>query len=157
MFRVWWVFVHDFVTNFLLSLTVKEFWKSANIWWSYGQELGVLFFFDSRCRMTRTDKPIDIQTDAVPWQTLLRVLCGQRQYATDLSYRSGMAQTATAIYSTPTILANHYSSCSTRSHSEQNSYPRDPQNALEQVHNLLSYRCDVDVFHAARNSDDDDG
>jgi len=38
------VFVHDLVTNFLLSLTVKEFWKSANIWWSYGQELGVLFF-----------------------------------------------------------------------------------------------------------------
>jgi len=26
------VFVHDFVTNFLLSLTVKEFGKSANIW-----------------------------------------------------------------------------------------------------------------------------
>jgi len=39
------VFVHDFVTNCLLSLTVKEFWKSANIWWSYGQELGVLFFW----------------------------------------------------------------------------------------------------------------
>jgi len=39
------VFVHDFVTNFLVSLTVKEFWKSANIWWSYGQELGVLFFW----------------------------------------------------------------------------------------------------------------
>jgi len=38
------VFVYDFDTNFLLSLTVKEFWKSANIWWSYGQELGVLFF-----------------------------------------------------------------------------------------------------------------
>jgi len=38
------VFVHDFVTNFLLSLTVKEFWKPVNIWWSYGQELGVLFF-----------------------------------------------------------------------------------------------------------------
>ena len=38
------VFVYDFVTNFLLSLTVKE-WKSANIWWSYGQELGVLFFW----------------------------------------------------------------------------------------------------------------
>jgi len=32
------------VTNFLLSRTVKEFWKSVNIWWSYGQELGVLFF-----------------------------------------------------------------------------------------------------------------
>jgi len=27
-----------------MSLTVKEFWKSINIWWSYGQELGVLFF-----------------------------------------------------------------------------------------------------------------
>jgi len=65
-----------------------------------------------------------------------------------------MAQTATAIYSTPTILANHVAPAI---HSEQNSYPRDPQNALEQVHNLLSYRCDVDVFHAARNSDDDDG
>ena len=26
------VFVYDFVTNFLLSLTEKEFWKSANIW-----------------------------------------------------------------------------------------------------------------------------
>jgi len=44
------VFVFDFVTNFLLSLTLKEFWKSVNIWWSYGQELGVLFFFDSQCR-----------------------------------------------------------------------------------------------------------
>ena len=39
------VFVNIFVTNFLLSLTVKEFWKSDNIWWSYGQELGVLCFF----------------------------------------------------------------------------------------------------------------
>jgi len=38
------VFVYNFVANFLLSLTVKEFWKSVNIWWSYGQELGVLFF-----------------------------------------------------------------------------------------------------------------
>ena len=26
------VFVYDFVANFLLSLTVKEFRKSANIW-----------------------------------------------------------------------------------------------------------------------------
>jgi len=43
------VFAHDFVTDFLLSLTVKEFGKSANIWQSYGQEFGVLFFFDSRC------------------------------------------------------------------------------------------------------------
>ena len=28
---------------------MKEFWKLVNIWWRYGQELGVLFFFDSRC------------------------------------------------------------------------------------------------------------
>ena len=38
-------FLYDFVTNFLLSLTVKQFWKSVNISWSYGQELGVLFFW----------------------------------------------------------------------------------------------------------------
>ena len=43
------VFVYTFVTNFLLSLTVTEFLKSVNIWWSYGQELAVLFF-DSQCR-----------------------------------------------------------------------------------------------------------
>ena len=35
------VFKYDFVTDFLLSPTVKEFWKSVNIWWSYGQEFGV--------------------------------------------------------------------------------------------------------------------
>ena len=39
------VYVYDFVTNYVLSLTVKEFWKSVNIWWSYGQELGVCFFW----------------------------------------------------------------------------------------------------------------
>jgi len=32
------VFKYDFVTNFLLSLTVKEFWKSVNIWQCYEQE-----------------------------------------------------------------------------------------------------------------------
>ena len=41
------VFKYSFVTNFLLSLTLKEFWKSVNIWWSYGQEFGVLFFWDT--------------------------------------------------------------------------------------------------------------
>ena len=39
------VFKYDFVTNFLLSRKVKEFWKSVNIWWSYGQQFGVLFFW----------------------------------------------------------------------------------------------------------------
>ena len=32
------VFKYEIVTNFLLSLTLKEFWKLLNIWWSYGQE-----------------------------------------------------------------------------------------------------------------------
>ena len=44
-FRVWWGICiwlcYKFPTE---SNSVKEFWKSANIWWSYGQELGVLFF-----------------------------------------------------------------------------------------------------------------
>ena len=35
-----------FIANFLLSVTVKEFWKSVIIWRSYGQEFGVLFFMD---------------------------------------------------------------------------------------------------------------
>ena len=30
------------------SPSVKKVWKSVNIWWSYGQEFGVLFF-DSQC------------------------------------------------------------------------------------------------------------
>ena len=40
-------FKYSFVTNFLLSLTLKEFWKSVNIWWSHGKEFGVLFFWDT--------------------------------------------------------------------------------------------------------------
>ena len=34
----------DFVAYLPLSLPVKEFLKSVNIWGSYGQEFGVLFF-----------------------------------------------------------------------------------------------------------------
>jgi len=43
------VFKYDFVANFLLSVTVEEFWKSVNIWRSYGLEYSVLFI-DSRFR-----------------------------------------------------------------------------------------------------------
>jgi len=39
----------DFIVNFLLSVTVKEFSKSVIIWRSYGQEFGVLFFIGPRC------------------------------------------------------------------------------------------------------------
>ena len=38
------LFKYNFVTNFLLSITVKEFLKSVNIWRSYGQEYSVLCF-----------------------------------------------------------------------------------------------------------------
>ena len=42
------IFKHEFVANLQMSQPVKEFWKSINIWGSYGQEYSVLFF-DSRC------------------------------------------------------------------------------------------------------------
>jgi len=39
------IFKHDFVANLLLSLLAKKiFFKSVNIWGSYGQEFSVLFF-----------------------------------------------------------------------------------------------------------------
>ena len=38
------IFKHKFVANFLPSRIMKNFWKSDNILWSYGQESGVLFF-----------------------------------------------------------------------------------------------------------------
>ena len=44
-FRVWWVIYISLCYKFLTESTVKKFWKSVNIWWSYGQELGVLFFW----------------------------------------------------------------------------------------------------------------
>jgi len=38
------IFKYEFVANLPMSLPVKEFWKSVNIWGSYGQEFSVLFF-----------------------------------------------------------------------------------------------------------------
>ena len=38
------LFKYEFVANLPVSLPVKEFWKSVNIWGSYGQQFGVLFF-----------------------------------------------------------------------------------------------------------------
>jgi len=43
MFKRGGIFKDDFVTNLLPSLPVKTVWKSVNIWWSYGQEFGVVF------------------------------------------------------------------------------------------------------------------
>jgi len=39
------IFKYAFVANLPVSLPVKEFSKSVNIWGSYGQEFSVLFFF----------------------------------------------------------------------------------------------------------------
>ena len=41
------IFKYELVANLPVSLQVKEFWKSVNIWGSYGQKFGVLFFWDS--------------------------------------------------------------------------------------------------------------
>jgi len=38
-------FKYAFVANLQLSLAAKEFWKSVNIWRSYGQEFSVLLFW----------------------------------------------------------------------------------------------------------------
>jgi len=35
----------DFVANLLMNLPLKEFWKSVNIWQSYGQYYSGLFFY----------------------------------------------------------------------------------------------------------------
>ena len=37
------IFKYEFVANLPVSLPVKEFWKSVNIWESYGQELCLVF------------------------------------------------------------------------------------------------------------------
>jgi len=39
----------DFVGNLPVNLPVKEFWKSVNIWRSYGQYYSGLCFIDSQC------------------------------------------------------------------------------------------------------------
>ena len=38
------IFKYELVANLPVSLPVKEFGKSVNIWGSYGQKFGVLFF-----------------------------------------------------------------------------------------------------------------
>ena len=39
------MFKYAFVANLPVSLSEKKFWKSVNIWGSYGQEFSVLFFW----------------------------------------------------------------------------------------------------------------
>jgi len=44
-----WIINEHFVVNLLVNLSVKELWKSVNIWRSYGQYYSGLFFIDSQC------------------------------------------------------------------------------------------------------------
>ena len=44
------MFHNDFIANLPLSLPVKEFWKSVNIWRSYRQKYSGVFF-DSQCTL----------------------------------------------------------------------------------------------------------
>jgi len=47
------IFKYELGANLPVSQPVKEFWKSVNIWGSYGQEFGVLFFLrHSACAWT---------------------------------------------------------------------------------------------------------
>jgi len=52
------LFASENLPNLPVSLPVKEFGKSVNIWRTYGQEFSVLFFWDT---VYSTDKII-IQT-----------------------------------------------------------------------------------------------
>ena len=53
------IFQYDFVANLPLSLPVKEFCKSVNIWLSYGQQFCV-FFFLTHSVYTATDNRLRI-------------------------------------------------------------------------------------------------
>jgi len=75
--RCGWIFKYGFVANLLVSLSAKEFWKSVDIWGSYGQKFSVLFF-DSRrsyqvndllCRKSLSTYAycIDTHTDATEY------------------------------------------------------------------------------------------
>ncbi len=57
----------SFITNCLLILTVKEFWKSVNIWWSYEVYKKLCHFFGPPCRLSSFDIEL-------AWLVLLIVL-----------------------------------------------------------------------------------
>jgi len=45
------IFVAFFIANLLLSVTVKEFWRSVKIRQSYGKKSSGTFFFRTWCRI----------------------------------------------------------------------------------------------------------
>jgi len=54
------IFKYDFVTNFLLSLTVKKFGKSVNISQSYGQEYSMCFYRAMLCIRGTSHGPVSV-------------------------------------------------------------------------------------------------
>ena len=80
------MFKHEFVANLLRSPSVETDWKSVNIWWSYWQKFGVLFFWLTvyTCRLTEkfwTSQPILTSTVTVRSQlqlTMLHIAHGSR-------------------------------------------------------------------------------
>jgi len=61
-----------FIANFLLSVTVKEFWKSVIIWRSYGQEFGVLFLLDHGVDVWTTDDRQSVRLWTLWWWSSTR-------------------------------------------------------------------------------------
>ena len=55
------IFKYEFVANLPVSRPMKEFWKSVNIWGSYGQEFSVLFFL-RQCTINTLYHKISIQS-----------------------------------------------------------------------------------------------
>jgi len=48
MFKAWWNILNTVLLQIYYPARQWKKWKPVNIWWSYGQEFGVLFF-DSQC------------------------------------------------------------------------------------------------------------
>ena len=59
------IFKYDFVADLSMSLSVKEFWKSVNIWRSYGQEFSVFLAHGagdkSANRVTETNASMSVK------------------------------------------------------------------------------------------------
>ena len=49
---MWWVFAYGFITNFLLTLTVKKILKIGQYLVKLWARVRCLVFFDSRCIFT---------------------------------------------------------------------------------------------------------
>ena len=76
------------IASFLLSLMVKEFWKSVNIWRNCGQEYSVSFFLTHGV-VARPHNWHEVQNIFLKFQNLLfnpRIHSGQATCCIDLFY-----------------------------------------------------------------------